>query len=144
MECEFPTVNSNSEEISEILNNTKTIAIIGLSPNEEKDSNRVAQYLQSVGYKIIPVYPKEDVILGEKVYRDLDEITKKIDLVNVFRKPDVVTMLVEKILKRDDVKYLWTQIGIVNNEAAQKAENAGIKVVQSHCTMVEHKRMVNG
>jgi uncharacterized protein len=144
MECEFPSVDSSSEEIGEIFKKTKTIAIIGLSPNEEKDSNKVARYLQSAGFKIIPVYPKEETILGEKVYRDLDDITEKIDLVDVFRKPDYIPTVVEKMLKRDDVKTLWTQKGIVNNEAAEVAKKAGLNVVQNHCTMVEHKRVVNG
>ena len=88
MECEFPTVNSNKDEIKDIFRSVKTIAVIGLSPDETKDSNRVAKYLQSVGYKIVPVYPKEDIILGEQVYRSLSEIPFEIDLVNVFRKPE--------------------------------------------------------
>ena len=67
MECEFPTINANPDEIREIFSEVKTIAVIGLSPDPAKDSHRVAKYLQSVGYKIIPVYPKEDEILGEKV-----------------------------------------------------------------------------
>ena len=85
MECEFPTVNSKSEEIIEILKNTKTIAIAGLSPDSSKASNMVAVYLQSAGFKIIPVYPKEDTILGEKVYRNISEIPFKIDMVDIFR-----------------------------------------------------------
>lgn len=144
MECEFPSVNSNKEEIKEIFKNTKTIAVIGLSPKEEKDSHKVAKYLQNAGFKIIPVYPKEEFILGEKVYRDLDDVKEQVDLVNVFRKPEVVTPLVEKILKRDDVKTLWTQIGIVNNKAAEKAKANGIKVVQNYCSMVEHRNLFNG
>ncbi|MCV6608650.1 MAG: CoA-binding protein, partial [Campylobacterales bacterium] len=131
------------KEIEEIFNNTKTIAIIGLSPNEEKPSNKVAKYLQSVGFKIIPVYPKEEIILGEKVYRDLDDIEEKIDLVDVFRKADYIPTVVEKILKRDDVKTLWTQLGIVNNKAAETAKKAGLNVVQNHCTLIEHQRIVN-
>ncbi len=141
MECEFPTVNSNKEEIKEIFKSTKTIAVIGLSPDETKDSHRVAKYLQSVGYKIVPVYPKEDVILGEQVYRSLAEIPFEIDLVNVFRKPEFVSVVVDESLQRGDVKIVWTQKGIVNNQAAQKAKDNGLKVVQNHCTMVEHRNM---
>ena len=78
MECEFPSVNSNNEEIIEIFRNTKTIAIAGLSPDSSKASNMVAVYLQNAGFKIVPVYPKEDVILGEKVYRTISEIPLKL------------------------------------------------------------------
>lgn len=141
MECEFPTVNSNKDEIKDIFRSVKTIAVIGLSPDETKDSNRVAKYLQSVGYKIVPVYPKEDIILGEKVYRSLSEIPFAIDLVNVFRKPEFVSVVVDEALQRGDVKIVWTQKGIVNNQAAQKAKENGLRVVQNHCTMVEHRSM---
>ena len=90
MECEFPTVNSNKDEIKAIFEETKTIAIVGLSPDKEKASYRVAQYLQNVGFKIVPIYPKEDEILGEKVYRSLAEIPFDIDIVDIFRKPDAI------------------------------------------------------
>ncbi|MEA3418001.1 MAG: CoA-binding protein [Campylobacterota bacterium] len=139
MECEFPTVNSNKEAIREIFENVKTIAVIGLSPDESKASHRVAKYLQSVGYKIIPVYPKEEEILGEKVYRSLAEIPFEIDMVDIFRKPAVFDAVADACINRGDIKVFWGQLGLVNNEAAQKAEKAGMKVVQNHCSMVEHK-----
>ncbi|UTJ06975.1 CoA-binding protein [Arcobacter roscoffensis] len=138
MECEFPSVNSNNEEIIEIFNNTKTIAIAGLSPNEEKASNRVAKYLQNAGFKIVPIYPKEDVILGEKVYRSLEEIPFKIDMLDIFRKPDAIAAVVDAAIKRGDIDTVWTQLGLVNNEAAAKAKEAGMKVVQNKCTKIEH------
>ena len=138
MECEFPSVNSNNEEIIEIFNNTKTIAIAGLSPNEEKASNRVGKYLQNAGFKIVPIYPKEDEILGEKVYRSLEEIPFKIDMVDIFRKPDAIAAVVDAAIKRGDIDTVWTQLGLVNNEAAQKAKEAGMKVVQNKCTKIEH------
>jgi uncharacterized protein len=141
MECEFPTINSNSKEIKKILSETRTIAIIGLSPDATKDSHRVGAYLQNAGYIIVPVYPKEDTILGEKVYRSLSEIPFAIDLVNVFRKPDFVEEVVTDSIQRGDVKTIWTQKGIVNNHAAQRATDEGIKVVQNHCTMVEHRQL---
>ncbi len=141
MECEFPTVNSRSEEIIEIFNNTKTIAIAGLSPDPSKASNMVATYLQSVGYKIVPVYPKEDMILGEKVYRTISEIPFKIDMVDIFRKPDAIAQIVDEAIKRGDVDTVWMQLGLVNNEAAQKAKAAGIKVVQNKCTKIEHRNL---
>jgi len=139
MECEFPTVNEKSDEIIKIFEEVKTIAVIGLSPKPEKDSHKVAKYLQSVGYKIIPVYPKEETILGEKVYRSLSEIKERVDMVDMFRKPSIADSLVDEIAKRDDVKVLWLQKGIVNNAAAKRAKDMGLKVVQNRCSMVEHR-----
>ena len=142
MECEFPSVNSNKEEIREIFKSVKTIAVLGLSPDESKASHRVAKYLQSVGFNIIPVYPKEDTILGQKVYRSLAEITEEVDMVNIFRKPNAFDAIADACIARGDVKVFWGQLGLVNNSAAQKAKDAGMKVVQNHCSMVEHKGMV--
>ncbi len=139
MECEFPTVNADPEAFREIFESVRTIAIPGLSPKEEKDSNRVARYLQAHGYKIIPIYPKEDTILGEKVYRSLDEIEERVDMVNMFRKAEVADAIVDAIARRDDVRVLWLQKGIVNNNAAKRAEEMGLTVVQNRCTMVEHR-----
>ncbi len=139
MECEFPTVNEKSDEIKKIFEEIKTIAVIGLSPKPEKDSHQVAKYLQDVGYKIIPVYPKEDTILGEKVYRSLGEIPQKVDMVDMFRKPSIADQIVDEIAKRGDVKVLWLQKGIVNNSAAKRAKDMGLKVIQNRCSMVEHR-----
>lgn len=139
MECEFPTVNENMDEIKKIFSEVKTIAIPGLSPKEDKDSHRVAKYLQSQGYKIIPIYPKEETILGEKVYRSLSEITERVDMVDMFRKAAVADEIVNVIKDRNDVKVLWLQKGIVNNKAAKRAKELGLKVVQNRCTMVDHK-----
>ncbi|MDP3265639.1 MAG: CoA-binding protein [Sulfuricurvum sp.] len=141
MECEFPTINANNEEIQSILSEVKTIAVLGLSPDSTKDSYRVAQYLQTAGYTIIPVYPKEDLILGEKVFRSLEEIPFAVDMVNIFRKPDALNAIVDSCMTRGDVKVFWAQIGVVNNEAALRAEDCGMKVVQNHCSMVEHRRI---
>ena len=137
MECEFPSVNSTSKEILDILDSVKTIAVIGLSPDESKDSNKVAKVLQEHGYKVVPVYPKEDTILGEKVYRSLAEIPFEVDMVDIFRKPQVFEAIADACIERGDVKVFWTQLGLVNNEAAEKAEKAGMKVVQNHCTKIE-------
>ena len=140
-ECEFPTVNSNNQEIKAIFDSVKTIAVLGLSPDASKDSHRVAKYLKEVGYTIIPVYPKEDEILGEKVYRSLAEIPFAVDMVNIFRKPAALDPIADACIERGDIKVFWSQKGIVNNEAAQRAEDAGMKVVQNHCTMVEHREL---
>jgi predicted CoA-binding protein len=141
MECEFPTVNSNKEEMREIFDSIKTIAVLGLSPNSEKASHKVAAYLQEVGYKIVPVYPKEDTILGEKVYRSLAEIPFEVDMVDIFRKPAAFDAIADACIARGDVKVFWGQVGLVNNAAAQKAKDAGMKVVQNYCAMVEHKNL---
>ncbi|MDD2507817.1 MAG: CoA-binding protein [Aliarcobacter skirrowii] len=142
MECEFPTVNSNKDEIKEIFDNTKIIAIVGLSPDSEKASFRVASYLQSKGFKIVPIYPKEDEILGEKVYRSLEEIPFDIDMVDIFRKPDAIAKVVDEAIRLKDsknIKSVWFQLGLANNEAAQKAVENGLKVVQNKCTKIEYK-----
>jgi len=141
MECEFPTVNSNKDEIRAMFEDTKTIAVLGLSPDESKDSHRVARYLKEAGFKIVPVYPKEELILGEKVYRSLAEIPFPVDMVDIFRKPAALDDVADACIARGDVKYFWAQKGIVNNAAAEKAENAGMKVVQNQCTMVEHHHL---
>ena len=138
MECEFPSVNSTSDEIRDIFEETKTIAILGLSPDPSKASHRVAAYLKEKGFQIVPIYPKEDEILGEKVYRSLTEIPFKVDMVDVFRKPKALLAIAQETIARGDVKCFWAQQGIVNNEAAKMAEEAGLKVVQNKCTMIEH------
>ncbi|MFZ2968573.1 MAG: CoA-binding protein [Sulfuricurvum sp.] len=141
MECEFPTLNADNETIKAIFSEVKTIAVLGLSPDETKDSHRVAAYLQQAGYTIIPVYPKGETILGEKVYRSLEEIPQGVDMVNIFRKPDALDAIAQVCIARGDVKVFWAQKGIVNNAAAQKASDAGMSVVQNHCSMVEHRRI---
>jgi len=143
MECEFPAKSNNDEQMKSILERVKTIAIMGLSPDESKDSNKVARYLQSQGYKIIPVYPKADEdILGEKVYTSLADVPDVVDMVNIFRKPAALDPIADACIARGDVKVFWSQKGIVNNAAAQKAENAGMEVVQNHCSMVEHRKLL--
>ncbi|SFP72081.1 CoA-binding protein [Hydrogenimonas thermophila] len=142
MECEFPTVNTDLSEIKEIFQEVKTIAVVGLSPDPEKASYRVAKYLQQEGYKIVPVYPKEDEILGEKVYRTLAEIPFPVDMVDVFRKSSAVGPIVEACKSRGDVKVVWLQVGIVNNEAAESAVKSGMKVVQNRCAMVDHRNIL--
>jgi len=143
MECEFPAKSYNDEQMKSILERVKTIAVMGLSPDESKDSHKVAKYLQSQGYKIIPVYPKDDeLILGEKVYTSLADVPDVVDMVNIFRKPAAMDPIVDATIARGDVKVVWSQKGIVNNAAAEKAEAAGLEVVQNHCTMVEHRKLL--
>ena len=135
-----PPLSAGPEEIRDILQQARTIAIVGLSPKPEKESNQVARYLQQAGYRIIPIYPKGDEILGEKVYRSLSEIREKVDIVDIFRKNEYIPAIVDEALARGDVDCIWTQIGLYNNEAARKALAAGVKVVQNRCTKVEHRK----
>ena len=141
MECEFPTVNSSSEEIKNIFKSVKTIAVVGLSPDPSKDSNHVAEYLQQAGYKIIPIYPKNEIILGEQAYPSLTDVPAniQIDMVDIFRKPEALDAIADACIARGDVKVFWAQKGIVNNAAAERARAAGMTVVQNKCTMVEHR-----
>ncbi len=143
MEFEVPQINSNTQEIKKILEETKIIAVVGCSPDPQKASNIVANYLKNAGYAIIPIYPKEDEILGEKVYRSLSDIPSdiKIDMVDIFRKANAISLVVEEALERGNVKCIWTQVGLVNNNAAKKASDAGLKVVQNSCTKIEHANL---
>jgi len=139
MECELPRVNANRDEMKKYFEETKTIAVLGCSPKPDKASNRVAKYLLEAGYKMIPVYPKEEEILGQKVYRSLAEIDQPVDMVVVFRKPAALNAIADAVIARGDVKVYWTQLQLINNEAAQKVKDAGIGVVQNYCAMVEHR-----
>ena len=141
MECELPRVNSNRDEMKKYFEEAKTIAVLGCSPNPTKASNHVAEYLKDAGYKMIPVYPKEETILGEKVYRSLAEIDVPVDMVVVFRKPAALDAIAEAVIARGDVKTYWTQLELINNDAADKVKAAGINVVQNYCAMIEHREI---
>ncbi len=132
---------ASSTEIKDIFSRIKTIAIVGLSPKPEKDSHKVARYLQQAGYKIIPIYPQEEVILGEKVYRNLSEIKEPIDMVDIFRKSEFIATIVDEVLDRGEVKCVWTQLGLIDNQSASKAITAGLCVVQNLCTKIEHQKL---
>ena len=130
------------QEIKEVLRSSKTIAVIGISPKEDRPSYGVASYLKSKGYRIIPVRPDGDKILGEKVYHSLAEIPMEIeiDVVDIFRKSEDVPPVVEEAIRRG-AKVVWMQEGITNQEASAKAEKAGLKVVMDRCTKKEHQRL---
>ncbi len=141
MECELPRINSNSDEMKKYFEEAKTIAVLGASPDTSKASNHVAAYLRDVGYKMIPVYPKGDEILGQKVYRSLAEIDEPVDMVVIFRKPAALDAIADAVIARGDVKTYWTQLELINNDAAQRVKDAGINVVQNYCAMIEHKML---
>lgn len=131
------------EELKQILKSSKTVAVVGISPKEDRPSYRVASYLQSKGYRIIPVRPDGDTILDEKVYPHLMEIPKEIeiDVVDIFRKSEEVPPIVEEAIRRG-AKIVWMQEGVIHQEAAEKAQNAGLKVVMDRCIKKEHERLL--
>jgi len=131
------------EDLREILTGCKTVAVVGISAREDRPSYRVASYLKSKGYCIIPVRPDGDVILGEKVYHSLMEIPKevKIDVVDIFRRSEDAPPIVEEAIQRG-AKVIWMQEGIANPEAASSAEKAGLQVVMDRCMKKDHQRLL--
>ena len=130
------------ETIERVLARSRVIAVVGLSGNEQRPSNSVARYLQSVGYRIVPVNPTLDgPVLGEQPYPSLDEVPGRVDLVDIFRRSEDVTPIVEAAI-RIGAPAVWMQLGIVNEEAASLARAAGLVVVMDRCTAIEHRRLV--
>ncbi len=124
--------------IREMLEGPKTIAVIGLSDRPDRPSHYVSAYMKERGFKIYPVNPALETVLGERSYGSLSELPVKPDVVNVFRLPSFVPAIVEEMVELG-LKRLWVQQGIVNREAAARAEMAGIRVVMDRCIMVEHR-----
>lgn len=125
--------------VSGILRRSKTIAVVGLSNQRSRPSYGVSQYMQSMGYRIIPVNPAETEVLGEKAYATLDEIPERVDIVNVFRRSEFVPEIVDAAI-RIGAKCVWMQEGVVNEEAAATARAAGLAVVMDRCILTEHRR----
>ncbi len=132
---------TGDEEIRERLSSAKTIAVIGISPKPDRDSYRVAAYLQRQGYRIIPVRPAQAEILGEKAYPSLDDVPGTVDIVDVFRRPDQVPVHAEEALRRRP-RIFWMQEGIEHAESAERLTRAGIDVVMNRCLMREHARLL--
>ena len=124
--------NPPLEKLRTILENTKIIAMVGASANPEHHSNSVMKRLQAIGFRIIPVHPRETEILGEKVYRSLSEIPVPVDIVDVFRKAEETPAIADEAVKIG-AKVLWLQLGISNEEAARRAEAGGLTVVMDRC-----------
>jgi uncharacterized protein len=127
--------------LREILQSAKTIASVGLSSNPNKESYRIASYLKAQGYRVIPVNPTATEIMGETSYPDLPSVPEKIDVVQVFRKPEDVPPVVDEAIKVG-VKVVWMQEGIVHEAAAEKARQAGIQVVMDTCMRVAHRTLI--
>ena len=134
----------SEEEIKKILSDSKSVAVVGISPKEDRPSYIVASYLKSKGYRIIPVRPDGEEILGEKVYHRLSEIPQGIgvDVVDIFRRSEDVPPIVEEAILRR-AKVVWMQEGVIHQEAGEKAEKAGLKVVMDRCIKKEHQRLIN-
>lgn len=124
-----------------LLRNAKTIAVVGLSSRRSRPSYGVSEYMQSKGYRVIPVNPNETEVLGEKAYSSLDEVPGHVDIVNVFRRSECVPEIVDAAI-RMGARGVWMQEGVVHEEAANKARTAGLEVVMDHCILKEHRKML--
>ena len=132
----------SDDYLRDILKDVRTIAMVGASPYWNRPSYFAMKYLQEKGYRVIPVNPQAagEEILGEKVYRDLSEVPEKIDMVDLFRRPDAAGPLVDQAIAKG-AKVVWMQLGVRNDEAAAKAEAAGLKVVMNRCPKIEYSRL---
>ena len=128
-----------ADPIAEILNKSKTIAVVGLSSNPVRPSHEVSEYMQRAGYRIIPVNPNETEVLGEKSYARLEDVPENVDVVNIFRRAEEVPPVVESAI-RIGASAVWMQLGIENEEAAEKARAAGLIVVEDACILIEHRK----
>jgi len=141
--CEWPSANASDAEMVAILSSAKTIAVVGLSDKPDRDSYRVAAYLQQHGYRIVPVNPAAAEILGERSYADLGSIPAEIrlDVVDIFRKPEFIPPVVDAAIARG-ASAVWMQLGLVHSAAAAAARAAGLAIVMDRCIKVEHARLI--
>ena len=135
--------NPSDDEMRQLLQSVRTIAMVGLSPRPERDSYHVAAYLKDHGYRIIPVNPTVNEVLGEKSYPSLDQVPEPIDVVDVFRRPEEVDPIADQAIAKG-ARALWLQLTVVNKEAADRARQAGVQVVMDRCIKVEHGRLIGG
>lgn len=131
------------EIIRKILTTAKRIAVVGLSPDEGRPSHGVARYLMEKGYEILPVNPNCKEVFGKRCYKNLLEVPGKVDVVDIFRRSDAVPPIVEEAIQIK-AKAIWMQEGVINEEAAQKARNAGMDVVVDRCMLKEHRKIGGG
>ena len=127
------------DPVTEILKTSHTIAVVGLSNRKFRPSYGVADYLRSVGYRIIPVNPLENEVLGEKCYARLEDIPEKVDIVNIFRRSEFVPDIVDSAI-RSNARAIWMQEGVIHHEAAERARRAGLFVTMNACILKEHVR----
>jgi uncharacterized protein len=131
----------SDDELKKLLRGAHTIAVVGLSSSRFRASYGVSQYLQSAGYRIIPVNPNEREVLGEKAYARLEDVPEKIDVVDVFRRSEFVPEIVESAI-RVGARAIWMQEGVADEAAAQRARAAGLFVVMDTCILKEHRRLM--
>jgi predicted CoA-binding protein len=131
---------SSEDEARAILTQYRTVAVVGLSDRPERDSHRVAAYLQRHGYRIIPVNPALTAVLGEKAYASLRDVPEKVEVVDVFRKPEAVPAIVDDAIAIG-ARALWLQDGVIHEAAAEKARAAGLLVVMDRCMLRDHHRL---
>jgi uncharacterized protein len=140
VECEIADKNADEKEIADILGRSSTVAVVGISHKLDRDSHKVAKYLQEHGYKIIPVNPKYKEVLGEVCYPDLKSVQEHIDIVDIFRNVEAIPGIVDEAIAAG-AGCVWMQLGLIHNEAAGKARCAGLSVVMNRCTKIEHSRI---
>jgi predicted CoA-binding protein len=128
------------KRISDILHSARTIAVVGLSGKRFRPSYGVAEYLQRSGFRVIPVNPAVSEVLGERSYPDLDSIPGAVDVVDIFRRSEFVPEIVEAAIRKG-AKAIWMQEGVVHEEAARRAEEAGLAVVMDRCILKDHRRL---
>ena len=126
----------------EILQSAKTVAVVGLSGKRYRPSYGVAEYLKREGYRVIPVNPEETEVLGEKSYPDLDSVPGEIDVFDIFRRPEFVPEIVEAAIRKG-AKVVWMQEGVIHEEAAKRAREAGLTVVMDRCILKDHRRLAH-
>ena len=129
---------ADSDPVRDLLSQAKTIAVVGLSYSPLRPSHGVSAYMQAQGYRIIPVNPRISVALGEKSYPSLREVPEKIDIVNIFRRPEFVEEIVDQAIQLK-VPAIWMQEEVINERAAEKARKAGMFVAMDRCILKEHK-----
>jgi predicted CoA-binding protein len=133
----------DSDKLRRILKTSRTIAVVGLSAQWHRPSFFAAKYMQEHGYRVIPVNPMYDTILGQRSYKRLTDIPEPVDMVDCFRKSEEIPALAEEAIKIG-AKVLWMQLGVHNAEARKRAEAAGLEVVEDHCVKIEHGRFFGG
>ena len=133
----------DSEKLRRILRSARTIAVVGLSAQWHRPSYFAAKYMQDHGYRVIPVNPTYDSVLGEKCYKRLADIPEPVDIVDCFRKSEEIPALAEDAIAIG-AKVLWMQLGVRNPDARRRAESAGLEVVEDHCVKIEHGRFFGG
>ena len=136
-----PFENPGDSEIRGLLERVRRIAVVGLSPKPYRDSHRVARYLLERGYEIVPVYPREEEILGQRVFRRVQDIEPRVDLVDVFRRSSELPGVIDDVLAAG-AGALWLQLGCIDEPGAQRAHAAGVTVVMDRCLMVDHARLL--